>query len=64
MEFEGLGIVRGSLESLRGTDDHVVETSARLARERGWRGVIVSGAPVEVLNPGLLGGSRKRLTCR
>ncbi len=55
MEFEGLGIVRGSLESLAGTGDMVVETSARLARERGWRGVIVSGAPVEVLNPGLLG---------
>ncbi len=54
MEFEGLGIVRGSLESLRGTGDRVVETSARLARERGWQGVIVSGAPVEVLNPGLL----------
>lgn len=54
MEFEGLGIVRGSLESLRGTGDMVVETSARLARERGWKGVIVSGAPVEVLNPGLL----------
>ncbi len=54
MEFEGLGIVRGSLESLAGTGDMVVETSARLARERGWRGVIVSGAPVEVLNEGLL----------
>ncbi len=54
MEFEGLGIVRGSLDSLAGTGDMVVETSARLARERGWRGVIVSGAPVEVLNPGLL----------
>ena len=54
MEFEGLGIVRGSLESLAGTGDMVVETSARLARERGWQGVIVSGAPVEVLNPGLL----------
>ena len=54
MEFEGLGIVRGSLESLAGTGDQVVETSARLARERGWQGVIVSGAPVEVLNPGLL----------
>jgi len=54
MDFEGLGIVRGPLESLRGTTDLVVETSVRLARERGWRGVIVSGAPVEVLNPGLL----------
>ena len=54
MEFDGLGIVRGSLESLRGVGDRVVETSARLARERGWQGVIVSGAPVEVFNPGLL----------
>ena len=54
MDFEGLGIVRGSLESLAGTGDMVVETSARLARERGWQGVIVSGAPVEVLNEGLL----------
>jgi len=54
MDFEGLGIVRGPLESLRGTADLVVETSARLTAERGWQGVIVSGAPVEVLNPGLL----------
>ena len=54
MEFDGLGIVRGSLESLRGVGDKVVETSARLARERAWQGVIVSGAPVEVFNPGLL----------
>jgi maleate isomerase len=54
MDFEGLGIVRGPLESLRGTGDVVVETSARLVRERGWQGVIVSGAPVEVMNPGLL----------
>ncbi len=61
MEFEGLGIVRGSLESLAGTGDMVVETSARLARERGWRGVIVSGAPVEVLNPGLLGRLKEAL---
>ncbi len=59
MDFEGLGIVRGPLESLRGTGDQVVETSARLARERGWRGVIVSGAPVEVLNPGLLGSLKE-----
>lgn len=54
MEFDGLGIVRGSLESLRGVGDLVVETSARLAREHAWQGVIVSGAPVEVFNPGLL----------
>lgn len=54
MDFEGLGIVRGPLETLRGTGAHVVETSARLAKEREWQGVIVSGAPVEVLNPGLL----------
>jgi len=54
MQFEGLGIVRGPLESLRGTGDLVVETSVRLVRERDWQGVIVSGAPVEVLNPGLL----------
>jgi len=54
LQFEGLGIVRGPLESLRGTADLVVETSARLTRERRWQGVIVSGAPVEVLNPGLL----------
>lgn len=54
LDFEGLGIVRGPLESLRGTADKVVETSARLTGERGWQGVIVSGAPVEVLNPGLL----------
>lgn len=54
MEFEGLGIVRGPLESLRGEGDRAVETTIRLAKERGWKGVIVSGAPVEVMNPGLL----------
>lgn len=61
MDFEGLGLVRGPLESLRGTGGAVVETSARLARERGWQGVIVSGAPVEVMNPGLLERLRTNL---
>lgn len=54
MDFEGLGIVRGPLESLRGSGPSVVEASVRLAREKAWQGVIVSGAPVELMNPGLL----------
>lgn len=61
MDFAGLDIVRGPLESLRGTGSRVVETSARLAKERSWRGVIVSGAPVEVMNPGLLARLREQL---
>ena len=54
MELEGLNIVGETLESLRGTGQMVAEKSAELAKKRGWQGVIVSGAPVEVLNPGLL----------
>lgn len=54
MELEGLNIVGKTLESLRGTGQMVAEKSAELAKKRGWQGVIVSGAPVEVLNPGLL----------
>ena len=54
MELEGLNIVGETLESLRGAGQMVADKSAELAKERGWQGVIVSGAPVEVLNPGLL----------
>jgi len=54
MELEELNIVGETLESLRGAGQMVADKSAELAKERGWQGVIVSGAPVEVLNPGLL----------
>ncbi len=54
LDFEGLGLVRTSLEELRGVLETVVERTKKAVKEREWQGVIVSGAPVELLNPGLL----------
>src|SRR5918996_151245 len=41
-----------SLWDARGTVDALIDQAARLIEERSWDGVIVSGGPREVLNPG------------
>ena len=41
-----------SLWDARGTVDALIDQTARLIEERSWDGVIVSGGPREVLNPG------------
>lgn len=53
MDFIGLGLVKASLYELDGTASEVVKRALELARSHMWDGVIVSGAPLELLNPGL-----------
>lgn len=55
MDLEGLGLVGKSLyDDLRGKTQSIVKAVLDLARKHQWDGLIVSGAPVELLNPGLL----------
>ena len=43
----------GSLYDARGMVDSLVRQTVELAEQHGWDGVIISGAPKEVLNTGL-----------
>jgi maleate cis-trans isomerase len=45
--------VSGSLYDARGKLDSLVQQTVELADKHGWDGVIISGAPKEVLNSGL-----------
>lgn len=54
VEFEGLGLHGESLDDLRGKKSSYVSRIGELVQRREWQGVMVSGAPSEVLNPGLL----------
>ncbi|MDP6559380.1 MAG: hypothetical protein QF619_04570 [Candidatus Binatia bacterium] len=54
VEFQGLELLRASLYDLKGKDEHIVKSAMEFTAKNGWQGVIVSGGPVEVLNPGLL----------
>ena len=53
MDFAGLELAPGSLYELEGKLDLVLQRVPQLAEQHAWDGVIVSGAPLEVLNPGL-----------
>ncbi len=44
----------GSLYDARGKVDSLVDQATQLVERYGWDGVIISGGPREVLNPGLL----------
>ena len=43
----------GSLYHARGKVDSLIRQATELAEKHGWDGVIISGGPREVLNPGL-----------
>jgi len=53
MDFQGLEIYGQSLYEIGGKKDLIVSRIKTLATERNWKGVIVTAAPTEVLNPGL-----------
>ena len=53
LDMQELGVMRGALTDFAARADAIIDRAATLARERGWEGVIVPGAPVEVQNPGL-----------
>jgi hypothetical protein len=44
---------KASLYDARGKVDTLIEQTRALIGERGWHGVIISGAPKEALNPGM-----------
>ena len=55
MDLEGLGLVGNSLyDDLKGKTRSIVKAVSDVAKRHSWDGLIVSGAPVELLNPGLL----------
>ena len=59
MERVGLEIAAddravGSLYDLKGAKEIYLTRAPQIATERQWQGMAIGGAPVEVLNPGLL----------
>lgn len=62
LEIVPLGLWRDSLYDLAGATGQHVETTARLAGEKGWDGIALMGAPVQVQNPELLDRMRETLS--
>jgi hypothetical protein len=60
-DFIGLELVDSSLYELKGRKETVLKKTLELAERHQWQGVILSGAPVELLNPGLLDALRSSL---
>ncbi len=66
MERVGLEIAAddravGSLYDLRGAKEIYLTRAPQIATERQWQGMAIGGAPVEVLNAGLLGELEARV---
>ncbi|MBI3063044.1 MAG: hypothetical protein HYY83_13825, partial [Deltaproteobacteria bacterium] len=55
MDFEGLGLYGESLYEMADKKETIVRRVKEMAAEHDWEGVIITGAPTEVLNPGLYG---------
>jgi len=53
MDIDGLGFVRTSLNDLKGKTGAVIEKVKELVKTKGWQGIFVGGAPLELMNPGL-----------
>ena len=56
MDLEGLGLKRSSFDDFKGTTATAIRRIQELVGQRGWEGVMVGGAPFELMNPGLVGG--------
>ena len=54
VQIQPLGLYDDSLDQLKGKVDAHVSQTAALVRERGWDGVALLGAPMEVENPGFI----------
>lgn len=61
LDTAGLELAGRSLFDLRGKKDLILEKALDLARSHQWQGLIVSAAPVELLNPELLTELRSSL---
>ena len=55
LDTAGLELAGNNLFDLRGKKDVIVKKALDLSRAHHWQGVMVSAAPVELLNPELLG---------
>ena len=53
MTFEGLNLLRTSRYDLQGKSDEVVKRALEVARKHPLQGIIITGAPMAILNPGL-----------
>jgi len=53
MDFQGLELYGKSLYEIADKKDTIVRRVSEFVKNREWRGVIVTAAPTEVLNPGL-----------
>ncbi|MGH7829271.1 MAG: hypothetical protein ACREP8_03755 [Candidatus Binatia bacterium] len=54
VDFHGLDLYGDSLYEIEGKKDLIVQNISELAKQHDWDGVMVTAAPPEVLNPGLL----------
>ena len=62
LDFQGLNLYGKSLYEIAGKRDYIVGRVKDFAAERDWRGVILTAAPTEVLNPGLFDALKATLT--
>jgi maleate isomerase len=54
VDFKGLDLYGDSLYEIEGKKDLIVQKISELSKEHNWDGIMVTAAPPEVLNPGLL----------
>ncbi len=62
LDFRGLDLYGASLYEIANKKDFIVDQVKTLATQQTWKGVIVTAAPTEVLNPGLYDGLQAALT--
>lgn len=53
LEIEGLGLLRDNLYELGSSVEPMLQRAVQVVSEKGWQGVVLTGAPPELLNPGL-----------
>jgi len=62
LEFRGLQLYGKSLYEIADKKEIIVQRVKDFVAERGWKGVIVTAAPTEVLNPGLFDALEQALS--
>jgi Arylmalonate decarboxylase len=62
IDFQGLELYGKSLYEIANKKDYIVGRVAQLAEQHDWRGVILTAAPTEVLNPGLFAALQSALS--
>lgn len=62
LEFRGLQLYGKSLYEIADKRDTIVQRVKEFVAERNWKGVIVTAAPTEVLNPGLFDALEQALS--